>query len=76
MRDGDLGEGAGRGDRPVQYAPRAAALGVYLWHGQLFSRDRACQAMADMFGCAPSPGALAAMTKKIAGLIARRWARS
>jgi transposase len=26
--------------------------------------------MADMFGCAPSPGALAAMTKKIAGLIA------
>jgi transposase len=55
---------------PVQYGPRAAALGAYLWHGQFLSRDRACAAMADMFGCAPSPGALAAMTKKIAGLIA------
>ena len=40
---------------PVQYGPRAAALGVYLWHGQFLSRDRACQAMAEMFGCAPSP---------------------
>src|ERR1700689_4664965 len=55
---------------PVQYGPRAAALGAYLWHGQFLSRDRACAAMAGMFGCAPSPGALAAMTKKIAGLIA------
>ena len=55
---------------PVQYGPRAAALGAYLWHGQFLSRDRACAAMADMFGCAPSPGALATMTKKIAGLIA------
>lgn len=55
---------------PVQYGPRAAALGACLWHGQFLSRDRACAAMADMFGCAPSPGALAAMTKKIAGLIA------
>ena len=52
---------------PVQYGPRAAALGVYLWHGQFLSRDRARAAMADMFGCAPSPGALAAMTRKIAG---------
>ena len=51
---------------PVQYGPRAAALGVYLWHGQFLSRDRAWAAMADMFGCAPSP---AAMTGKIAGLI-------
>ncbi|HEY1000512.1 MAG TPA: IS66 family transposase [Streptosporangiaceae bacterium] len=55
---------------PVQYGPRAAALGAYLWHGQFLSRDRACQAMADMFGCAPSPAALATMTAKIAGLIA------
>ena len=55
---------------PVRYGPRAAALGAYLWHGQFLSRDRARAAMADMFGCAPSPGALAVMTKKIAGLIA------
>jgi transposase len=54
---------------PVQYGPRAAALGSYLWHGQFLSRDRARAAMADMFGCAPSAGALAALTNKIAGLI-------
>ena len=46
------------------------ALGAYLWHGQFLSQDRACAAMAEMFGCAPSPGALAAMTRKIAGLVA------
>ena len=55
---------------PVQYGPRAVALGVYLWHGQFLSRDRARSAMADMFGCAPSPGALASMSRKIAGVIA------
>ena len=55
---------------PVQYGPRAVALGTYLWHGQFLSRDRACAAMADLFGCAPSPGALAAMSRKMAGLIA------
>jgi transposase len=55
---------------PVQYGPRAAALGVYLWHGQFLPRDRARAAMADMFGCAPSPGALAAMSRKIAGVTA------
>lgn len=54
---------------PVQYGPRAAALGAYLWHGQFLSRDRAAAALGEMFGCAPSPGALAAMTRKIAGLI-------
>jgi hypothetical protein len=41
-----------------------------LWHGQFLSRDRACAAMADMFGCTPSPGTLAAMAKKTAGAIA------
>ena len=54
---------------PVQYGPRAAALGTYLWHGQFLSRDRACAALGEMFGCAPSPGALAAQARKIAGLI-------
>jgi transposase len=55
---------------PVRYGPRAAAVAAYLRHGQFLSRDRACQAMADLFGCAPSPGALASMTRKIAGAIA------
>ena len=55
---------------PVQYGPRAAALATYLWHGQFLSRDRAAAALGEMFGCAPSPGAIAAMTAKVAGIIA------
>ena len=54
---------------PVQYGPRAAALGTYLWHGQFLSRGRAAAAMAEMFGCAPSPAVIAAMARKIAGLV-------
>jgi transposase len=54
---------------PVQYGPRAAALGTYLWHGQFLSKDRACAALGEMFSCAPSPGTLAAQARKIAGLI-------
>ena len=55
---------------PVQYGPRAAAMATYLWHGQFLSRDRAAAALGEMFGCAPSPGAIAAMTAKVAGVIA------
>jgi transposase len=55
---------------PVQYGPRIMGTGIYLWHGQFLSRDRACQALSDMFGCAPSPGALAAAAKKTAGCLA------
>jgi transposase len=55
---------------PVQYGPRVMGTGIYLWHGQFLSRDRACQALSEMFGCAPSPGALAAAARKTAGLLA------
>ncbi|HEY0934636.1 MAG TPA: IS66 family transposase [Trebonia sp.] len=55
---------------PVQYGPRVMATGIYLWHGQFLSRDRACQALSDMFGCAPSPGALAAAARKTARFLA------
>jgi transposase len=55
---------------PVQYGPRVSAIGVYLWHGQFLSRDRACRALAELFGCAPSPGALASMARRAAGLVA------
>jgi transposase len=55
---------------PVQYGPRLMGTGIYLWHGQFLSRDRACQALSEMFGCAPSPGALAAAARKTAGLLA------
>jgi transposase len=52
---------------PVQYGPAVAA---YLWHGQFLSRSRAGQAMADLFGCSPSPGAIASMIRRIAGAVA------
>jgi transposase len=55
---------------PVQYGSRIMGTGIYLWHGQFLSRDRACQALSDMFGCAPSPGALAAAARKTAGFLA------
>jgi transposase len=55
---------------PVQYGPRIMGTGIYLWHGQFLSRDRACQALGEMFGCAPSPGALAAAARKTAGFLA------
>jgi transposase len=55
---------------PVQYGARLMGTGIYLWHGQFLSRDRACRALAKMFGCAPSPGALAAAARKTAGLLA------
>jgi transposase len=55
---------------PVQYGPRIMGTGIYLWHGQFLSRDRACAALSELFGCAPSPGALAAAARKTAGLIA------
>lgn len=51
---------------PVQYGPRAAAIAACLWHGQLLSRARTGQAMAGLFGIAPSPGAIASMARKTA----------
>ena len=60
---------------PVQYGPRIMGTGIYLWHGQFLSRDRACQALSEMFGCAPSPGALAAAARKTAGLPRARAGR-
>jgi transposase len=54
---------------PVQYGPRAAALATYLWHGQFLSRHRTREAIAEMFGCAPSAAAIASMAKKTAGFI-------
>jgi transposase len=55
---------------PVQYGPRVMGAGVYLWHGQFLSRDRACRALSELFGCAPPPGALAAAARKTARLLA------
>ena len=60
---------------PVQYGPGIMGTGIYLWHGQFLSRDRACRALSEMFECAPSPGALAAAARKTAGFLAPALAR-
>jgi len=67
LRGAHQGAGPGGSDRPGAVRPAGRGAGLYLWHGQFLSRNRACAAMADMFGCAPAPAALAAMAKKIAG---------
>ncbi len=54
---------------PVQYGPRIAAACAYLWHGQFLSRNRTCQAMAELFGVPVSPGAVAGMVTRIAGAL-------
>ncbi len=54
---------------PVQYGPRIMGAGIYLWHGQVRSRARACQALSEMFGCAPAPGALASAARKAAAFL-------
>jgi transposase len=54
---------------PVQYGPRLSAIGVYLWHGQFLSRNRACQAMAELFGVPVSPGAVSWMVTRITAVL-------
>jgi transposase len=52
---------------PVQYGPRVSAVAAYLWHGQFLSRSRTCEAVGELFGVPVSPGAVAAMVRRIAG---------
>jgi transposase len=54
---------------PVQYGPRVAAACAYLWHGQFLSRNRTCQAMAELSGVPVSPGAVAAMVTRVAAAL-------
>jgi transposase len=63
------GEAPAGVNAPVQYGPRVSALAAYLWHGQFLSRDRACAALGEMFGCVPSPAVIAAAARKIGALV-------
>jgi transposase len=54
---------------PAQYGPRLSAIGAYLWHGQFLSRNRTCQAMAELFGVQVSAGAVSGMVTRIAGAL-------
>ena len=70
LRHGDLGGCAGRGDRagPVRAARRGDRSLPVARTVPVAGPD--LQPMADLFGCAPSPGALASMTRKITGAVA------
>jgi transposase len=61
------GEGPAGAAAPVQYGPRIAAVCAYLWHGQFLSRNRTCEAMAELFGVPVSPGAVAGMVTRLTG---------
>ena len=52
---------------PVQYGPRLSAAWAYLWHGQFLSRNRTCEAVAELFGVPVSPGTVAGMAARTAG---------
>jgi transposase len=54
---------------PVQYGPRLAGVGIYLFHGQFLSKGRTAAALSDLFGADVAPGTVAAWTTKTAQVI-------
>ena len=51
----------------MQYGPRIAAIITYLYAGQLLSRQRTAQALAELFGAPLSGGTVAGITARAAG---------
>lgn len=58
------GQAPARVSAPVQYGPRVMALIVYLYVGQLLSKKRTAQAIADLFGLPVSQGTVATVTAR------------
>jgi transposase len=54
---------------PVQYGPRIAGAGVYLFHGQFLSKGRTAAALGDLFGAHVAAGTVASWTAKTAAVI-------
>jgi len=52
---------------PVQYGPRAAAVMIYLFHGQFLSKARTARALSELFGAPVSAATVAAATARAAG---------
>ena len=61
---------------PVQYGPRIMGTGIYLWHGQFLSRDRACQALSTCSGAPPRPARSPPPRARPRGSWRPRWPRS
>ncbi len=57
-------------DAPVQYGPRLAGAGVYLFHGQFLSKARTAAALGDLFGAHVAAGTVASWTHRAAQTIA------
>jgi transposase len=64
-------------EAPAQYAPRIAAIIIYLYFGQFLSKKRTAQALAGLFGIPLSPGTVAGITSRAAGrlddFLERAW---
>jgi len=54
---------------PVQYGPRLAGSGVYLFHGQFLSKGRTAAALGDLFGAHVAPATVASWTAKTAQVV-------
>ncbi|MGH3343067.1 MAG: IS66 family transposase [Carbonactinosporaceae bacterium] len=54
---------------PVQYGPRLAGIGVYLFHGQFLSKSRTVQALSDLFGVAVAAATVVGWTTRIAAQV-------
>jgi transposase len=54
---------------PVQYGPRLAGSGVYLFHGQFLSKGRTAAALGDLFGAHVAPATIASWTAKTAQVV-------
>jgi hypothetical protein len=54
---------------PVQYGPRIAGVGVYLFHGQFLSKGRTATALGDLFNAPVAAGTVASWTAKSAATI-------
>ena len=59
-------------DAPVQYGPNVAAIVIYLYVGQVLSKDRTAKALNELFGTPISGGTVAAMTARAAAGLSGR----
>jgi transposase len=54
---------------PVQYGPRLAGVGVYLFHGQFLSKARTAAALSDLFDAPVAAGTVASWTARTAQVV-------
>jgi len=54
---------------PVQYGPRLAGVGVYLFHGQFLSKSRTCQALGDLFAAPVAASTVVSWVRQVAAQV-------